>query len=195
LGQGQWQTTELEGKREGYLFAQSSPVTSTANWKSEPEMKMTSIVGILVLIGMIYGSLYLIPPTRSGTSEIMIKASPDQIIATLKDVERQPAWRANVSKIIVTPSGWQEVTQRGETIDFRWVVLSDAQVELVFKSSAGYEGTWSARLTQAGEETKVSATEIVNIKQPIGRLLSRLFFNPEEFAMTYLKELKVAVET
>jgi hypothetical protein len=35
----------------------------------------------------------------------------------------------------------------------------------------------------------ITATEEVTVKSPLGRILSRLFFNPEEFAAIYLKEL------
>jgi hypothetical protein len=71
--------------------------------------------------------------------------------------------------------------------------LEDANqrfVSMTFVSNQGYYGKWSAEFTELSEtRTMITATEEVTVKSPLGRILSRLFFNPEEFAAIYLKEL------
>ncbi|MDX5414136.1 MAG: hypothetical protein LPK02_13945 [Rhodobacterales bacterium] len=59
----------------------------------------------LVLLGA--GILFigwLLPETREGQAETTIKAPPDQVLAVIADVERQPDWR-DLSTVTRTGTG------------------------------------------------------------------------------------------
>lgn len=90
--------------------------------------------------------------------------------------------------------GWVEVTARGERIAFVVQEMSEAGVRLRFASDAGYAGTWEAVLAPEGAGTRVSVVERAEVPSPLGRLLARLFFDPEAFDTTYLAALKARVE-
>lgn len=158
-------------------------------------MKWTVLVTLLLFLagGVAFGG-YLLPATRQGAAERLIDAPPDLVRQTLLDVESQPAWRADVAEVRRSDDGWTETTRAGEVIAFRLVQDDSNGIALRFESTRGYSGTWQARLEPAPDgSTRISVQEQVTTPAPFGRLLSRLFFNPQDFATRYLEELSAEV--
>jgi hypothetical protein len=153
------------------------------------------VLGIIVAAGaaITIGTLML-PETRSGSTESVISASPEAIIAVVKDVGAQPKWRSSVAAIAEDATGWTETTRIGERIAFRWVHQAPDRLDLSFSSESGYAGTWTARLTRESGGTRMRVTETANLTSPVTRLLAYLFFDPVSFSRKYLAELKARVE-
>lgn len=149
---------------------------------------LLALLSLMVVIG---GSL--LPQVRQGTSERMLPASPALVAATLLDVGRQPDWRAGIAAVDVTPDGWTERTDRGETISFRITQRSDELIEMTFESSRGYHGSWKGELLGREEGTLLRVTETAMTPSPTGRILSRLFFDPEAYARDYLDALAIEI--
>jgi hypothetical protein len=72
--------------------------------------------------------------------------------------------------------------------------IGEERIRLRFASDAGYAGVWEAVLTPEGEGTRIAVVERAEIPAPLGRILARLFFDPETFATMYLAALKARVE-
>ncbi|MCU0829334.1 MAG: hypothetical protein MUE52_18595 [Tabrizicola sp.] len=144
------------------------------------------LAALVLLIG------WLLPATREGRAETVIAAPPDRILAVIADVKAQPDWRA-VGQVIRTADGWQEVTPR-ETITFVTDEMTEARIRLRFASSAGYAGAWEAVLEPVAGGTRIAVVERATVPSPLARILSRLMFDPGEFATTYLADLKARVE-
>jgi hypothetical protein len=136
---------------------------------------------------------FLLPATRQGTSERTLPATPARIAATLLDVESQPGWRDGIAAVEVTQDGWIERTDRGETISFSITQRSDRLIKVTFQSSRGYHGSWTGELIGQDEGTLLRVTETAVTPSPIGRILSRLFFDPEMYARQYLDALAAEV--
>ena len=153
------------------------------------------VLGTIVAAGaaITIGTLML-PETRSGSTESVISASPEAIIAIVKDVGAQPEWRSSVAAIAEDATGWTETTRIGERIAFRWVHQAPDRLDLSFPSESGYAGTWTARLTRESGGTRMRVTETANLTSPVTRLLAYLFFDPVSFSRKYLAELKARVE-
>lgn len=153
------------------------------------------VLGTIVAAGaaITIGTLML-PETRSGSTESVISASPEAIIAIVKDVGAQPEWRSSVAAIAEDATGWTETTRIGERIAFRWVHQAPDRLDLSFSSESGYAGTWTARLTRESGGTRMRVTETANLTSPVTRLLAYLFFDPVSFSRKYLAELKARVE-
>ncbi|WP_019955683.1 hypothetical protein [Yoonia vestfoldensis] len=136
-----------------------------------------------------------LPATRDGTAMRSFDAAPDLVRSVIRDIDSQPAWRAKVAAIAPGPDGrWTEVTTDGERITFQIVEDSATTIALSFESTRGYIGRWAADLTAAGtDRTLLTVTEQATTPSPIGRILSRLFFDPVAFAATYLDELGAEV--
>lgn len=149
---------------------------------------------LFLLAGLVFLLGWLLPATREGRAEVVIAAPPAQIVEVIADVEAQVAWREGISSVERSADGWVEVTERGERISFVTEEMGEARIRLRFASDAGYSGSWEAVLTPEAEGTRIAVVERAEIPSPLGRILARLFFDPEAFATTYLVALKARVE-
>ena len=149
---------------------------------------------LVLLAGLVVLAGWLLPATREGRAEVVIAAKPAQIVEVIADVEAQVAWREGISSVDRTADGWVEVTARGERTSFVTEEMGEARIRLRFSSDAGYWGTWEAVLVPEGEGARIAVVERAEIPSPLGRILARLFFDPEAFATTYLAALKARVE-
>jgi hypothetical protein len=157
---------------------------------------MKFFVVALIVISAIFVGVYFIgytlDPVRSGTSSTECEVSAKELLATVLDVESQPKWRKNVTSVqrANEASSWLEKTKQGEEITFNVLDSKDKSVSMTFVSNRGYSGKWSADLVEYGAtRTKITVKEEVTVEGPIGRVISRLFFNTEAFASKYLSEL------
>lgn len=147
-----------------------------------------SLIGVVWLVGM------MLPATRVGRIEGRIAAPPAAILATIRAVEVQPQWRADVAGVARIGEGWSETTKRGQVITFTPDEMTEQRIRLRFSSDAGFSGTWAADMRADGAGTIITIEETVTIPSPLGRILSRLFFDPQKFATTYLAELTAKLE-
>jgi hypothetical protein len=152
-------------------------------------------LGVLVVLaglGLLAG--YLLPATREGRAETVILAPPEAVLRVIADVTGQQAWRSGIGAVERTADGWVETTERGERISFVAEEMTVRRVRLRFVSDAGYSGAWEAALTPTEGGTRISVVERATVPSPLGRILARLYFDPQAFATRYLAELKVRVE-
>lgn len=151
-------------------------------------------VALLVLAGLVVLVGWLLPATREGRAEAVIAAPPARIVAVIADVEAQAEWRAGIAAAERSAEGWVEVTARGERITFVAEEMGEARIRLRFASDAGYSGSWEAVLVPEGEGTRIAVVERAEVPSPLGRILARLFFDPQAFSNTYIAALKARVE-
>jgi len=144
----------------------------------------------LVVIG------YALPATREGAASRVIAAKPERVRQTILDVESQPVWRRRVVAVVrASADEWTETTVDGETIAFRRLPSEDGSVRLEFESTRGYRGEWRGQFSPApGGGTLLEVVERATTPSPIGRILSRIFFEPAAFAAAYLDEVAREVE-
>jgi hypothetical protein len=146
---------------------------------------LACLVCLIVLAG------FLLPATRTGKVDRVLEVAPAQLTAIILDRASQPKWRPGIVKVeIKSATGWTETTQQGEVIGFEWTEQAGNLLKMRFESSYGYQGQWEGRLvpTKSGG-THLFVTEQATTPSPLGRILSRLFFNPEAFANVYLDAL------
>jgi uncharacterized protein YndB with AHSA1/START domain len=151
---------------------------------------LTVVITLLIIAGVLLVGA-LLPETRSATVSRTIDADPERVRATILDVERQPSWRAHIRSVTRGPDGgWTERTRDGEQIAFRLVEDANGRIAMSFESTRGYTGRWAAELapTAAGG-TRLTVVEQASTPSPIGRILARMFFDPEAFANAYLDAL------
>ena len=142
---------------------------------------------LLFLIG------WLLPKTREGHAETVINATPQQVLDVVANLEAQPEWR-EIGTVTRTQTGWVETTARGERIEFVAKDMTTSQINLSFVSDAGYFGEWQAVLRPVADGTHIKVVERATVPSPLGRVISRLMFNPTQFAQTYLANLKTRTE-
>jgi hypothetical protein len=150
--------------------------------------------GLLLLAGLVMAVGWALPASREGRAEVVIVATPAQIVEVIADVEAQTEWRQGISAVERTAEGWVEVTARGERISFVTEERGEAGIRLRFASDGGYSGVWEAVLVPDAGGTRIAVVERAEIPSPLGRVVARLFFDPEAYATTYLTALKARVE-
>jgi hypothetical protein len=153
-----------------------------------------SLGGLTLAFLAVLAAGFALPATRQGSSERLLPAPPERVAATLLDVESQPRWRPGIVAVERTDDGWAETTDRGEVIVFRLGSNEADRIQLRFESSRGYHGTWVGELVERDGATYLQVTETASTPSPLGRILSRLFFDPETYAKTYLDALEAEVK-
>jgi hypothetical protein len=153
-----------------------------------------SLAGLTLAFLAVAAAGFALPATRQGSSERLLPATPEQVATALLDVDSQPRWRPGIVAVERTDGGWVETTDRGEVIAFRLGQQRADRIELRFESSRGYHGTWVGEVAERDGATYLRVTETVSTPSPLGRILSRLFFDPEAYAKAYLDALEVEVK-
>jgi hypothetical protein len=159
-------------------------------------MKLAFVLGLALLFLaaaiLITGSV--LPATRDGTATRILNAPPDLVRRTILDTDAQPAWRTGIVAVERgAETTWTEVKADGERIAFRLAEDEGARIVLTFDSTRGYTGRWEGRLDDIPEGTRLTVTEQATIRSPLGRILARMFFDPEAFAAKYLEDLDAEV--
>ena len=135
-----------------------------------------------------------------ASSSITIDASPEQVLAVIRDVEAYPEWTGGISKAVVLEPGPAKVTftmnQSGMsdeyTLDYDWkgdgVSWTLAAPSKMMKSQKG-----SYQLTAKGGSTDVTYLLTLELKIPMIGLMKR---KAEKMIIdSALKELKKRVES
>ena len=135
-----------------------------------------------------------------ASSSTTIDASPEQVLAVIRDVESYPDWAGGISKVVVDEPGPARATftlsQSGVsdqyTLDYDWqpdgVSWTLAGPSKMMKSQKG-----SYRLEPSGSGTKVTYLLTIDLKMPMIGLMKR---KAEKVIIeTALKELKKRVES
>lgn len=150
------------------------------------------LAGTMALVSLIVLAGFALPATRHAQADRVFQAAPDRLRAILLDRASQPNWRRELASVtLVSPTRWIETTRRGEVITFDLMRQESSLIEMRFSSSYGYHGKWQGRLVASfSGGTHIFVTEEATTSSPFGRILSRLFFNPEAFATAYLDALE-----
>ncbi|HZF98882.1 MAG TPA: SRPBCC family protein [Pseudoxanthomonas sp.] len=150
------------------------------------------VLGIAALaIVAVAGGGLMLPEVRQNASGRLIAAPSHAVRDLLLDVSSQAEWRRNIASVTVSDQGWAEHTRDGEAITFRILEQTARTIRFEFASSRGYTGTWTGHIVPIGAgETRLEISERVSTPSPVGRILSRLFFDPDAFADRYLDELE-----
>jgi hypothetical protein len=157
-------------------------------------VKLTiGIVIVFALLGLGFVLVgYTLPATREGAASRIVAADLELVRRTILDIESQPTWRSRVTAVVrASDDAWTETTVDGESISFRRLSSDDGSIRLEFESTRGYRGEWWGRISSTTDGgTILHVTERATTPSPTGRILSRLFFDPKAFAVTYLDELE-----
>lgn len=153
------------------------------------------IIGILALLVMkIYLIGKVLPQTNEVVVEIKINAPADKVWSVMTSWEEQPLWRSGIERVkTIDSSRFIEYPKKGAPISFN--IISAEQPEfLKMEFSGSVNGIYVAELIEDEGVTLVRSTESVSIGNPFFRVVSKLFFDLEEFARSYQAELKSHVE-
>jgi hypothetical protein len=154
---------------------------------------LIAIGAILLLLVCIwvYGSG--LPKNQKVAVSKEIKAPADEIWAVMTDWAAQPEWRDDVKSVkVIDKQTFIEYPKRGPEIQFKVARLEPSRfLELTLTGS--FSGTYQVTLTEKDGITHVEEVYLLHYPSPFGRILSKFFFDIEEFAEDYLSKLEQRV--
>lgn len=156
------------------------------------------LVGVGVLLGValivvIVGSR--LPRDHVAQVAIELRAPPDRVWALIADVGGTARWRPEVRGIemqaaVAGRTRFVETARQGTT---PFEVVSQEppvrQVIRVVDDGLPFGGTWTWDLAPLDSGTRLTITEAGFIRNPVFRVMSRLFFPPTATMEAYLRAL------
>ena len=150
-------------------------------------------VGVAAIVA---GIGALLPRDHVARGDRLVAASPEQVAATIRDVEAYPRWRSTVDRIerVDRHDGELRFVEHsgGDAIAF---ALVEEEAGRRFRSTITdpnlpFGGFWTIALEPAGERTRITIEEHGFVGNPIFRFVSALVFGHEATLRNYLDDLE-----
>ena len=154
------------------------------------------VLGVVVgvpLLAYVVGSL--LPRDHVARATIELRSPPERVWAVVSDIEGTARWRAYVKKIeLKREEGgrlrWVETSSHGG-VTFELVSQDPPrrQVVRIADDSLPFGGTWAWEIVPDGAGSRLTIEEAGFVKNPVFRLMGKLFFSPTKTIEGYMKSL------
>lgn len=155
-------------------------------------MLAVGVLGALVLLIVVVG--FALPVAHVATREARLAAPPDRVFAALRDVERFPGWRSDVTAVEVlatTPAlRWRERGDNDITFEMETVDPPRRLVTRIVDRSLPFGGSWTYDVSPQEGGTRLTITERGEVYNPLFRFMSRFVFGHTATIDTYLADLQ-----
>lgn len=151
----------------------------------------------LILVVFIVG--LCLPKERVVVCQTTLNAPPETVYNIVTDNDNW-SYRSSIKELhIVDRNGgtekWVETSADGATIDF----ATREKIPYSFYSfdmeSKLFKGYWTADIKEiAGSKTLFTATEYIQVKNPVIKVLSYLFFDIKKLMADYQNDLMLEIE-
>lgn len=169
-------------------------------------MRKRTVIWLAIVLGVFVGVAALaalagslLPREHVAHRTIELRAAPERVWALVADLAGAARWRKDVSAIESLPAianrgRWIETTKHGK-VPFELVIQEAPRTQVVRVVDDGlpFGGTWTWRLEPTPGGTRLSITEEGFVRNPIFRLMGRLFFSPTATMDAYLADLARAL--
>ncbi len=150
------------------------------------------LVGVPALLALVGA---LLPRDHVARRSMVLKSPPDRIWALISDLEGTARWRTDITRVEALPPvegriRFVEHSRQGR-VPFEVVSREEGrrQVVRVIDDDQPFGGTWTWELTPEGAGTRLRITEAGFLKNPIFRVLGKVFFSPSATIERYLRAL------
>lgn len=151
-------------------------------------------VGLLLLLLMPVVLGLLMSPYQQVTRVELIKAPADEVWNALTDLPQQTLWRTELTsmQMIDDDAGlrWVEQSAGRQAIVLRKLKEIPLKELLLEMQQDGSKGTRQARLNAVPGGTRVTFTEMLETRKPLGRIKARLGGNPDRHLDHFIQQLK-----
>lgn len=157
------------------------------------------IVSIIALLAIAAGVIALIgsrlPEKHIASRSILLRQSPQEVYAVVRDFGSAPAWRSDIERIEVTNAGapvrFREVGENG-TVNYELVedVPAQKMVTRILDTDLGYSGQWTYTFTAENGGTRVTIQEDGEVSNVLFRFMSRYVFGHTATIDSYLTSLE-----
>jgi uncharacterized protein YndB with AHSA1/START domain len=147
------------------------------------------LAGVMALIGS------LLPKTHDVSRSIVLRKSPQDVYAVVRDFASMPKWRADVKQVDVEatqggPVYFREVGKH-DTVNYELIedVPAERMVTKIRDTNLGYGGKWTYRFVPENGGTRVTITEDGEVSNILFRFMSRFVFGQTSTIDSYLTSL------
>lgn len=157
------------------------------------------VVGVLGVLVVLVGIMALIgsrlPKNHVASRSILLRKSPPDVYAVIRNFALMPKWRADVKQVDVEGSQGGPIYFREEgkhgTVNYELIedVPDQRMVTRIRDTDLGYGGQWTYTLAAENGGTRVTITEDGEVSNVIFRFMSRYIFGQTSTMDSYLTSL------
>ena len=157
------------------------------------------VLGVIAGIALLAGIVALIgsrlPKAHTASRSVLLRKSPGEVYAVVRDFGAAPTWRSDVKNIEVEPQPggalhFREVGKNG-TVNYELAedIPSQRMVTRILDTDLGYSGKWTYVFTAENGGTRVTITENGEVSNVLFRFMSRYVFGQTATLDSYLTSL------
>ena len=153
---------------------------------------IASLAALVVLVALIGLTL---PAGHVAARTVTLAQPPDAVFGVVSDFLKYPQWRSDVKTVVLDGQGGvgTVVHEDGSNgpIPYR-VEVFEPPTRMVLRiadPSLPFGGTWTYALRPSGSGTELTLTEDGEVKNPIFRVMQKVFFSPYATIDTFLANL------
>jgi len=157
------------------------------------------VVGIVAGVALLPGAIALVgsmlPRGHSASRSVLLKQSPENVYAVVRDFGSAPSWRSDVKLIELEPqpSGPLHFRETGKNGTVNYELTEDVparrMVTRILDTDLGYSGKWTYLFAAENGGTRVTITEDGEVSNVIFRFMSRYVFGQTATMDSYLTSL------
>ena len=147
---------------------------------------MKILLGIVAALMALVGAAYLfgltIPGNQMHTRRISLEEKPEAVFALVADVQNMPKWNHSLEKVeLLPPIDGKEATRQTFKGNLQMTILTAESrpphhlVRSMGDVDGPFVGSWTYAITPAGKGSEVALTEQSQVKNPVTRLMMKLF--------------------
>lgn len=153
------------------------------------------IGGLILLAGIVALIGSRLPKSHVASRSILLRQSPQEVYAVVRDFGSAPRWRSDVKQMEVeAPQGgpvyFREVGKNG-TVNYALVedVPAQRMVTRIRDTDLGYSGQWTYLFAAENGGTRVTIREDGEVSNVLFRFMSRYVFGHTATMDSYLTSL------
>jgi Polyketide cyclase / dehydrase and lipid transport len=153
------------------------------------------IGGLILLAGIVALIGSRLPKSHVASRSILLRQSPQNVYAVVRDFGSAPKWRSDVKQLEVEapqsgPVYFREVGKNG-TVNYELVedVPAQRMVTRIRDTDLGYSGQWTYLFATENGGTRVTIREDGEVSNVLFRFMSRYVFGHTATIDSYLTSL------
>ena len=157
---------------------------------------------IFIVVGVIGGAILLggiialigsrLPKTHVASRSILLRQSPQNVYAVVRDFGSAPKWRSDIKQVEVEAGSvyFREIG-KNDTINYELVedVPAQRMVTRIRDADLGYSGQWTYLFAAENGGTRVTIREDGEVSNVLFRFMSRYVFGHTATIDSYLTSL------
>jgi uncharacterized protein YndB with AHSA1/START domain len=140
------------------------------------------VVFIALAIGVTFLIGYALPARTTISRSINLQQPPEAVFAVLADVRRMAEWNRNTEKVEMLPSvGGKETTKQSFKGGIVMIIITAESapphhlVRTLGDENGPFVGSWTYEISPADAGSKIVLTEVAEFKNPLFRVMIRIF--------------------